>query len=513
MASQVDYNDPIYRDVDPHRGTQQLMMSVGDMAQSIDASLLWVDGTGSVVAGDASTLVFGAFTDSRQVEPDSAYVARIGEEMDGHRFIAAAINAGATAIIATDKQQACDQISQADHVKAPIALFIVDDATLAFGHLAQAHVRAITRYRQQRGDKFSVIGVTGSAGKTTTKDLLTYVLSTWAPTVGPKLSFNNEVGLPATMLEAGTNTRFLVLEMGASGPGHIAYLTQFIDVDIAIELMVGVAHLGGYASIDELTDTKAALVESLHANGHAILNADDPRVAAMAKRTKASITYFSPSGSDHRGVWADNIEVDSDGRPHFDIPGVHIHIDSPIVGRHHIGNILAAVCAAQVLGMPNNAIETAVNSFTPVSRHRMDIHILDDDVMIIDDSFNANPDSVKAALMSLHDISASRPGKTVLVLGEMLELGPTSDELHRRVGRQAVEAGCDLVIIVGEEAHCIADEISSQVEVLLPESLAKARRLMEERISCGDTVLIKGSHGSGVWELADQVLAAGSVKE
>lgn len=517
----ITMNDVLYaavRDDDPRRGDQHLTLTIDDAASATGASVHWLDATGADVTPPhlppTYAMIFGAYTDSRQVTRSGMYVARVGETADGHSFITAALNQGAASLMVTDLDQTRRQVAQATTTQQFIPVLVVDDATEGFGRIAQAHIANVRRERADAGLPFDCCAVTGSAGKTTTKDLLVHILSQRGPTVGPEKSFNNEVGVPTTMMRAGVDTRYLVLEMGASEPGNIAYLTQFVDIDVAVELIVGTAHLGGYDSMEQLCDTKAALVDAVDSNGYAVLNADDRRVAAMADRCAGHVIMYSPTGDNPADVYADHISVNDHGHPVFTLHNgdATAAITSPLVGLHHNTNLVAAISAALALGVDLDDCVAAVNSFDVASPHRMDVRDYDG-VTVIDDSFNANPDSVRAALDASRRLARGRSGHLVCVLGEMLELGESSAQLHRQVAREAVAAGCQLIIGVGQQAHYFADEVSDECEVLLPKTLAQARSLMEDRVSTGDTVLMKGSHGSGVWELAEQISSTWAPKE
>lgn len=267
-------------------------------------SATWIaEATRGVVHGPDVSANGPVVTDSREAAPGGVYVARRGENADGHDYVASAARAGAVCALVERVVDLSDC--------PPITQVVVGDATGALGDLARAHLEAL-----RAGGAIDVVAVTGSVGKTTTKDLLLQVLSADAPTVAPRLSFNNEVGLPLTVLTADESTRHLVLEMGASGPGHIAYLTRIAPPDVAIELVVGHAHMGGFGSVAGVAEAKAELIEGSRQGATAVLNADDPNVAAMAPRAKGPVVRFSPSGAG-ADVVAEDVRVDAAGRASF----------------------------------------------------------------------------------------------------------------------------------------------------------------------------------------------------
>lgn len=508
------------------------MWTLGWIAQALNSSCQNPDITitGTVV------------TDSRQVKPGDLYVARRGESSDGHDFLAAAKKAGAAAAI-VEQAQAAETVG--------IAYVQVPESTRALGWLAHQHLAFL---RQQSGGKKPIcVGVTGSAGKTTTKDLLSVLLSKLGKVVAPEKSFNNEVGLPLTVLKAEEDTDFLVLEMGASGPGHLALLTEIAPLDMAIELMVGHAHLGGFGGIAALAKAKAELLwglrifpgersfslspeaarakQSFAEDGYqdsfsglpaktslAILNVDDERVRQMA--SGQAVRYFGSLETandlglcaNDSGVYASQITIDGNGRPEFLITRGKdkVKVKLGLIGKHNVSNALAAVTAATELGLGLQDAALVLEKARPLSEHRLAVREIESDITVIDDSYNANLDSMRSGIKTLQTLAqAKRRGRTVAVLGEMLELGADSAEHHRLVGEACLEAKIAVVITVGEQAKPIYTMVSDHAEAQHLENADKALRVVRQVISPGDTVLIKGSNGSGVWRIAD-ALTGGS---
>lgn len=453
------------------------------------------DATGGTLVGlDADVRVTGSVTtDSREVAAGDCFVAIAGENIDGHRFVDAAAHAGAAVIIA-------EQDVEAPHVR-------VESTVTALGALAR---EVLARLRKD-GD-LTVIGVTGSSGKTTTKDLLGAALSEFAPTVFPVASFNNDIGMPLTALRCDENTRYLVSEMGASAPGELTRLTSIAPLDIAIVLMVGHAHVGGFGSLADVATAKSELVQGLPKGARAILNADDERVAPMADVAThadgspldaSQIRYFSATNAlnDRPGLAATDVTLDPLGRATFTTAGATLTL--PITGAHHVNNALAALSAVDALGLDVARAARAIEA-AKISPHRMALTERSDGITILDDAYNANPESMRAAIEVLAALPAKR---RIALLGTMLEMGGEADEQHREVGKTAAQAGLDWVICVA------ADPIGAGVRAVAgPEVRADAVQTNEEALDLltpelteGDTLLIKGSNGAGLWSVADRL--------
>lgn len=449
-------------------------------------------------------------TDSRLCDPGSLYIARVGESADGHDFATSAVEEGAICAI-VERVLPIEGLSQ----------IVVKDSTIALGALARAHLADLRAHHAQRslsqGARVPyVIGITGSAGKTTAKDLLGQILSAQGPTVYPKLSFNNEVGCPLTILKADYDTEYLVLEMGASGQGHLRYLTDIAPLDMAIVLMVGVAHLGGFGSLTMLARSKQELVEGLRADGVCLLNYDDDRVRSMAEASPTAPIFFSAAGDGNAQARAEGILIDDTGQPHFHMTFADeaADFDVPLVGGHQVSNALAAATAAHLAAnMPLFEVSRAMRSSRRLSPHRMDVRPgvtvgAAQDVQVVDDSYNANPDSMAAGMRAARGLAGR--GRLVAVLGEMLELGDDSPMLHAEAGRNASGAGIDILIGVGgrtEPLIAAAIEDGSQVSAHLVADAGAALDLLTELVLSGDTVFLKGSQGSNVWRVADSLLA------
>ncbi len=481
--------------------------SVEWVAKAVDGRLV-VDGEQQAGAQVPRALDLSLTqTDSRMCEPGSIYVARRGEQTDGHIFVDSAVEKGAAAVIVEREQESL-----------PVPQIVVVDSTIALGQLAKHHLAEL---KQKTG--IQVIGITGSAGKTTTKDLLAQVLEGQGETVASRLSFNNEVGCPLTVLEAGENTRYLVLEMGASGPGHLEYLTQLAPLDVAVVLLVGQAHLEGFGTIAGLVAAKEELVASLAPSSTAILNYDDQAVRDM--HTNAGrIIYFSALNEPEAQVTASDVEVGVAGYPSFvaHVEGEEVPVSLNVVGRHQVANALAVFAVGQALGLDSSLVASRLNESWPISPQRMAIskeQLPYGTYTLVDDSYNANPDSMRAAIEAVTNL-APAPDSLVLVLGEMLELGETSSSLHRQVGQVMAEAQPRLIILLGRGADAYfpgavahgADDVAGKDPQILGAADAEdAYHLLMSKLRAQDIVLVKGSNASGAWQVA-QKLASQSPK-
>jgi UDP-N-acetylmuramoyl-tripeptide--D-alanyl-D-alanine ligase len=455
-------------------------MSVAQVAGITGAALDAVPDPGALVTGPV-------VIDSRAARPGGLFAALPGEHVDGHDYAVAAAAAGAVAVLAT---RPCG---------APALL--VPDVPAALAALAAAVVRALP--------DLTIVGITGSAGKTTTKDLTAQLVETLGPTVAPRGSYNNEIGHPLTVLGVTGETKYLISELSARGPGHIAALCKVAPPRLGAVLCVGHAHAGEFGGIEQVALAKSELPAALPADGVAVLNADDPRVAAMAARTAARVvTFGTGSGAGGRpDVRADGVTTDELGRASFTL--VTQAGAAPVAlrlhGAHHVSNALAAAALAAELGMAPGAIAAGLSAAVARSRWRMEVTERDDGVMIVNDAYNANPESVRAALAALADMTAGgRRG--FAVLGQMTELGEESQGFHEEVGRLAAQAGVAALIVVGEAAGPILAGTKAvpswSGELLHVADAPAAARALEQRLSAGDVVLVKASHSVGLQAVA-----------
>ncbi len=465
--------------------------------------------TGGTLVGPASNdnpiSVTSAVTDSRESEPGGLFVAKPGEESDGHLFVAAAFERGAVLALAER------EVTGPDGALFPAV--IVPDAVLAMGQLAAETLR-----RLRAAGEITVIGITGSAGKTTTKDLLAGILAEEGPTVAPRGSYNGEVGVPLTVFAAGWDTRYLVIEMGATRPGHIAYLASLVQPDIGVVLGVGSAHAGEFGGVENITRAKGELFEALTPSGIAVMNADDERVLGMQERTRARSVFFTSSddftadGSDV--VVARNSTTTSDGNPSFTLvfpDGTEHDVVSPLLGLHHTDNLLAAASIAYELGCAPERIAASLRVQSAASRWRMERTDRADGVTVINDAYNANPESMRAALRTLAELGRGQR-RTWAVLGEMLELGESSIEEHDLLGRVVVRLNISRVVCVGPNTRALFNgavlEGSWGSEAVHVDDVDAAERLLTAELQPGDIVLFKSSNGAGIRFLGDRIAAA-----
>ncbi len=466
---------------------------------------------GGRLIGPDATVTGPVVTDSRQASPGALFVAVHGERTDGHAHLGSAGTLGAVGAIVSDLKAARTGLSEepaeaAESEDLPMGLVLVEDTVVALGALARTHLAGLRQGAVDRGERLTVVAMTGSVGKTTTKDLTRQLLAASGPTVAPRASFNNEIGLPLTVLEADESTRYLVLEMGASGAGHIAYLTDIAPLDAAAVLMIGHAHMGGFGSIEGVAAAKAEIIAGLLPEGTAILNADDARCAAMAKLAPARVLTFSAQG-EPADLQAENVVLDEAACAAFDLhlPGLDAprRVQLAVAGAHNVANALAAAGLALAAGLEPELIAERLGSVSIESPHRMDVSELSGDLLLIDDSYNANIDSMTAALAALPALAGSR--RRVVVVSEMLELGESSAADHARTGELAAQAGAAMLIGIGSTQEALDAARARGVEVVGFEDSATAISQIDALLSDGDAVLVKGSNGSGAWRLADHL--------
>jgi UDP-N-acetylmuramoyl-tripeptide--D-alanyl-D-alanine ligase len=451
---------------------------------------------------DPSVQVTGPVVrDSREAGPGSLFVAFAGERVDGHDFAAAVVEAGAVAVLASRP--------------VGVPAIVVEDVQAALGALARHVVGRLGA---------TLVALTGSAGKTSTKDLIAQVLRRAAPTVFTPGSLNNEIGLPLTALTATEETKFLVLEMGARGIGHIRYLTGLTPPRIGLVLNVGSAHIGEFGGREQIAQAKGELVEALppaEDGGVAILNADDPLVRAMASRTKAKVVLFGES--DEADVRAENVRLTDSGQPSFRLhtPSGASDVTMRLYGEHHVSNALAAAAVAHELGMSADEIARALSEAGSLSRWRMEVTERPDGVTVVNDAYNANPESMKAALRALAamgEASRAKGGRTWAVLGKMAELGDEALAEHDAVGRLAVRLNVSkLVAVGGREAAWLQlgayNEGSWGEESVHVSDAQAAVDLLRSELRPGDVVLVKASRSVGLESVAQALLETGAEGE
>jgi UDP-N-acetylmuramoyl-tripeptide--D-alanyl-D-alanine ligase len=451
--------------------------------------------------GDAGASITSLVTDSRAVRAGALFVALRGERADGHDFVAGARADGAVAALVSRP------------VDTGLSL-IVPDPLAALGALARDQVD------QGHARDLQVLAITGSQGKTSTKDVLAQILEPAGPTVSPRGNLNNELGVPLTIARIEEGTRFLVAEMGARGIGHIAYLCRIAPPDVALVLNVGVAHVGEFGGQAAIAQAKGELVEALSDQGVAILNADDRLVWEMRSRTKGRVVAFSGECEPawDSAVWASDLVSDALGRfafsLHASLPGEpyrRVKVELLSSGRHQVANSVAAAAAALVVGVPVADIATTLGRATPRSRWRMEMRSRADGLLVVNDAYNANPDSMRAAIETLADLGRTRSNaQTWAVLGDMLELGATSRAEHAGVGAQVARSGISRLIALGDQASVVVEAAVAaglpSERAVLADDKSEAVRILRRDLAPSDVVLVKASRGLALDTVAEQIL-------
>lgn len=447
--------------------------------------------------------------DSRLVGPGGLFVAVPGERVNGHDFAADAVENGAAGVLAAREVDApaviVPPVTNA-HVRS-VALVGDTDGS---GAAVLAGLAALARAVVDRLPNLTVVGVTGSSGKTSTKDLISQVLEPLGPTVAPPGSYNNELGHPWTVLRADESTRHLVLELSARGPGHIRALCETAPPNIGVVLNVGSAHLGEFGSREDIAETKGELAEC--ATDVVILNADDPLVKAMAGRAKARVVLVG----ENQEIRAEDVQLDEQARAIFRLvtPKGTAMVTLALHGAHHVGNALAAAAVALERGATPTDIARSLSTAQRRSARRMEVTTRADGVTVVNDSYNANPESMAAGLRTLARM-AGRSGerRTWAVLGLMGELGEEGADAHEEIGRLAARLGIDRVVVVDEQAGAIQHGArlegtgTGEEPVLVPDVEA-AVALLDTELRPGDVVLVKASKVAALWRVADALLGS-----
>ncbi|ASO19444.1 UDP-N-acetylmuramoyl-tripeptide--D-alanyl-D-alanine ligase [Actinoalloteichus hoggarensis] len=488
-----------------------IRLTLGEIAEVVGGRLHRADGSETIT----STVEF----DTRKLTEGGLFVALPGERVDGHDFAAQAVAAGAAGVLAARAVDApaviVPPVTESDRPGTPVAL--LGDASGA-GASVLAALAAVAREVASRLSRagLTVVGVTGSSGKTSTKDLIAQLLEPMGETVAPPGSFNNELGHPWTVLRADEHTRHLALELSARGPGHIAELCSIAPPRIGAVLNVGTAHLGEFGSQEAVARTKGELPAALPAEadgGVAILNRDDPRVAAMAERTSAKIIFFG-HGKD-ADVRAVDVTLDQTARPSFRLvtPQGEAPVSMELHGAHQVDNALAAAAIALELGASVAEVAERLSTARRRSARRMEVTERSDGVVVVNDSYNANPESVRAALRTLASMARDtegEPRRSWAVLGVMGELGPDGVAAHDEIGRLAVRLNISRLVVVGEQARPMYQgavlEGSWGNEAVLVPDVAGAVDLLGDQLQPGDVVLVKASKVAELWRVADAIL-------
>jgi UDP-N-acetylmuramoyl-tripeptide--D-alanyl-D-alanine ligase len=429
---------------------------------------------GGEFTGDGAAVVSREpFFDSRKPIHNGLFLALQGEHCDGHDFIDDALAAGAAAVITSKPTQIPGCI-------------IVKDVLIAINTLAAFVRRELSDLK--------VIGITGSQGKTTTKDIARHVLSLVGPTIAPEQSFNNDLGAPLTLLKAEQGTRFCILEMGARHKGDIARLVEMAKPDIGVVLVVGTAHIGEFGSREKIAETKSEIVTNLSDKAIAILGNYDELTPLMSNKTKARVMRFGEQHSSE--IRAADIEI-REGRAHFDLvtPAGREPVALRLIGRHQVPNALAAAAIATALQVPINRIATGLSTAEIASKWRMEISEIES-ILLINDSYNANPASMRAALEMLRYFAQERGGSAWAFLGKMHELGADSESDHKEIITYAESLEIDHVIAINAPEYGEGAGTGAPAVKHVP-SFEEAMKMSAE-INAGDVILVKGSRAEGL---------------
>ncbi|WP_328611423.1 UDP-N-acetylmuramoyl-tripeptide--D-alanyl-D-alanine ligase [Amycolatopsis sp. NBC_00345] len=480
-------------------------LSLAEIADVVGGRLHGTDGS-PVVTGSVEF-------DTRKLGRGGLFVALPGERVDGHDFAAQAVAAGAVAVLAGR------EVDGPAVVVPPLPAGQAHERSVALagdtdgsGAAVLAALAKLARHVVDRltGDGLTVVGVTGSSGKTSTKDVIAQLLEPLGPTVAPPGSFNSELGHPWTALRAGRDTKYLVLELAARGPGHIAELAAIAPPKIGVVLNVGTSHIAEFGSREGIAKTKGELVEALPEDGVAILNLDDPLVAAMASRTSARVVGVGATAAAQ--VRAEGITLDAEARASFRLvtPAGDAPVKLPLYGEHHVGNALSAAAVALELGATPAQIAGRLSALERRSARRMEVTTRADGVTVLNDAFNANPESMRAGLKALASMSASGR-RSWAVLSVMGELGADSVNEHDAIGRLVVRLNIDKLVVIGPEAAAMHQGASQEgswgeESVLVPD-IDAAVALLRDQLRPEDIVLVKASKVAGLWRVAEALLA------
>jgi UDP-N-acetylmuramoyl-tripeptide--D-alanyl-D-alanine ligase len=434
---------------------------------------------GGSLVGEDVEITAAPVLNSSAATQGSIFLAFSGEKLDGHDFVTDAFSRGSVLAITTKPVKE-------RHI-------LVSDVTAA--------ITALAIFVRSELSTLTVIGITGSQGKTTTKDLLRHMLSQHGATVAPQGNYNNELGVPLTLLECSSTTKFVIIEMGARHMGDIAHLASIAQPDIAVVLRVGMAHLGEFGSIESIAQTKSELISALKEDGIAILGQYDPHTKAMSSLHKGEVITFGTSHSDV--VRATEIEM-REGRPHFDLvtPEGRAAVGLRIVGEHQVANALACAAVGTALKFSLDSIASALSTATIESKWRMEIREFCE-VVLINDSYNASPDAMEAALKTLLLFAQERGGQSWAFLGKMAELGESSEIAHQRIGTLTHELGIDHLVAIDAPEYLSGNSQGTSTAIHL--CTREEAVVLAEQIEPGDVILVKASRSEAFEILAQEI--------
>jgi len=507
-------------------------LTIAQIAEIVGGSLADISPADAAQRRVTGTVEF----DSRAIGPGGLFLALPGARSDGHDHAQSAVGAGAVAVLAARPVGVpailvTRATPSASDIRAGVLEHDADGSGAAVLAALAKLARAVAAELVAGG--LTIVGITGSSGKTSTKDLVAAVLQPLGEVVAPPGSFNNELGHPWTVLQATRSTNYLILEMSARHPGNIAALADIAPPAIGVVLNVGTAHLGEFGSREAIAKTKSELPQAVPQSGVVILNVDDPVVAAMAEVTSARVVRVSRASSAAPDVWAGPVSLDELARPRFTMhaKGLATEVQLAVYGDHQVTNALCAGAVALECGAGVDQVASALAGTGPVSRHRMQVTTRSDGVTVIDDAYNANPDSMRAGLQALAWIArgggdqGARPRRSWAVLGEMAELGADAITEHDRIGRLAVRLDVSRLVVVGSGRSMSAMHHGAVLEgawgswgadsdrgAVNVADGAAALALLRAELQAGDVVLVKASNSVGLGEIADALASEAGVR-
>jgi UDP-N-acetylmuramoyl-tripeptide--D-alanyl-D-alanine ligase len=449
---------------------------------------------GSLISGSADMAFAGIGIDSRMIAPDHLFVAIVGESHDGHRFVSDVLDRGVKGVVVADDQ--VDIMPMARMAAGSVACIAVADTTRALGALA--------RFNRNRGG-LKVLAITGSNGKTSTRMLMEPVIAQAFSTLSTSGNLNNHIGLPLTLFRLAPGHQAAVLELGMNHAGEITRLGGICEPDVGVITNVGPAHLEGLGTIENVARAKGELLHTIRPGGTAILNADDPLVAALADTVDRPVVYF---GSTARAqVRADDTHLTEAGVAFTLVtPSGRMPVTLATPARVMVSNALAAAAAGEVMGVPLDLIRMALKAFRPQAG-RMGIRVLGGDIRLVDDTYNANPGSMTAAIETLASMHGGR--RAIAVLGDMLELGPQSASLHRDIGRAAGDARLDRLYVAGNFAAAVAEgamDRQMKAERIFCGTKEAIIEQLNDQLQDGDMILVKGSRGMAMEQVVEAIV-------
>jgi UDP-N-acetylmuramoyl-tripeptide--D-alanyl-D-alanine ligase len=450
---------------------------------------------GSLISGSADIEFAGIGIDSRNIDPDHLFVAIAGESHDGHRFVVDVLERGIKGVVVADGQVANMPVTRM--AADGIACIAVADTTRALGEMA--------RFNRNRGS-LKVLAITGSNGKTSTRMLMDPVIAKTFSTLSTSGNLNNHIGLPLTLLRLAPGHNAAVLELGMNHAGEITRLGRICEPDVGVITNVGPAHLEGLGTIENVARAKGELLHTIRPGGSAILNADDPRVAALADSVDRPVVYFG--STDRAQVRSEDIHLTEAGLAFTLVtPSGRIPVTLATPLRVMVSNALAAAAAGEVMGVPLDLIQAGLEAFR-AQAGRMDIRVLGGDIRLVDDTYNANPGSMAAAIETLATMHGHR--RAIAVLGDMLELGAQSAVLHRQIGRVVGDAHIDQLYVAGNFASAVADgamDRQMEAERIFCGTKQAIIEQLNQQLQEGDMILVKGSRGMAMEQVVEAIVS------